>query len=75
MTLFTKASARILELLAGGPMFGLDMVVASPGVLKRGVIYVVLDQMEDEGLITSKKGEPDEYGLSRRVYSLAEGRK
>lgn len=73
MTLFPKARARILELLAGGPMFGLDMVAASPGVLKRGTIYVILDRMEDEGLVTSKL-RPFPEMAPRRLYSLKQGR-
>jgi DNA-binding PadR family transcriptional regulator len=54
----------ILSLLArGGPSYGLELVQASRGGLKRGGIYVTLGRMEQKGLVTSAIGDG-----SRRVY-------
>jgi DNA-binding PadR family transcriptional regulator len=48
----------ILKLLvARGPSYGLELVQASRGVLKRGGIYVTLGRMEDKGLVTSSASE------------------
>jgi DNA-binding PadR family transcriptional regulator len=56
----------ILQLLTrGGPTYGLDLVNASRGRLKRGGIYVILGRMEEKGLVTSIAGEG-----GRRVYRL-----
>jgi DNA-binding PadR family transcriptional regulator len=44
----------ILQLLtSGGPQYGLELVSASRGRLKRGGIYVTLGRMEQKGLVTS----------------------
>lgn len=45
----------ILDLLTRSPepMFGLDLVEQSGGLLKRGTVYVLLGRMEDRGLIAS----------------------
>jgi hypothetical protein len=48
-------------------MYGLELVSASRGRLKRGTVYVTLGRMEDKGYITSRT-EPapaDEGGLPR----------
>ncbi len=61
----------ILELLVSkGEMFGLEMVKASEGNLKRGSIYVILSRMSGKGYIESRE-EPREYpeiGIPRRKY-------
>ena len=44
-------------LVTGGPTYGLDLVHASRGRLKRGGIYVTLGRMETKGLITSRTKE------------------
>jgi PadR family transcriptional regulator, regulatory protein PadR len=71
---FPKLSQKemlILEMLVGkGEMFGLEMVEASEGELKRGTIYVTLQRMGDKGYIESRE-EPrqlPEIGISRRKY-------
>ena len=58
----------ILDMLAesADPMYGLDMVKASGGLLQRGTIYVLLGRMQDHGLITATP--PDSNG--RRRYIL-----
>lgn len=50
-----KAELCILNMLAQArePMYGLDMIQASAGVLKRGTIYVWLARLEERGLISS----------------------
>ncbi len=72
---FPKLSRKellILEMLIGkGEMFGLEMVEASEGNLKRGTIYVTLQRMGDKGYIESRE-EPrslPEIGIPRRKYS------
>lgn len=61
----------ILELLvSGGPMFGLQLVEASRGRLKRGTVYVTLGRMEQKGYLESEQ-EPQPgvpIGLPRRIY-------
>jgi PadR family transcriptional regulator PadR len=60
----------ILELLAGGPKYGLELVEASDGSLKRGTVYVTLGRMEAKGLVESEQETPapGAIGLPRRVY-------
>ena len=61
----------ILELLVeSGPMFGLQLVDASSGALKRGTVYVTLGRMEAKGLVTSEQEPPvpGAIGLPRRRY-------
>ena len=61
----------ILELLlSNGSMFGLQLVEASRGRLKRGSVYVTLGRMEEKGFIESEQ-EPRQHGaigLPRRLY-------
>ncbi len=64
--------ALILELLvAGGDMYGLELVAGSSRRLKRGTVYVTLGRMEDKGYITSRleTDQPATSGLPRRIYS------
>ncbi len=72
---FPKLSRKeflVLGMLIGrGEMFGLEMVEASEGELKRGTIYVTLGRMSDKGYIESRE-EPrtmPEIGIPRRKYS------
>jgi PadR family transcriptional regulator PadR len=63
--------ALILELLGGGrERYGLELVNASKGRLKRGTVYVTLGRMEDKGFVTSRlEDAPAEAGgLPRRLY-------
>ena len=71
---FPKLSRKefaVLGMLIGkGEMFGLEMVEASEGELKRGTIYVTLQRMSDKGYIESRE-EPrsmPEIGIPRRKY-------
>jgi PadR family transcriptional regulator len=57
-------------LLAAREMYGLEMVEASEGRLKRGTVYVTLGRMADKGYVSSRQAEraPGETGLPRRLY-------
>jgi PadR family transcriptional regulator, regulatory protein PadR len=63
----------ILELLIGhrAAMYGLEIVSASRGRLKRGTVYVTLARMEDKGLVASRQEDPpaEAGGLPRRLYT------
>lgn len=61
----------MLELLARDTqVYGLQLVAASKGRLKRGTVYVTLGRMEDKGYVTSRLDEPPPGagGLPRRIY-------
>jgi DNA-binding PadR family transcriptional regulator len=74
----SRKEALILELLADGrDRYGLELVAASGGRLKRGTVYVTLDRMEEKGYVQSRldasAGTP---GLPRRLYRpTAQGRR
>lgn len=62
----------ILELLVQhGELFGLAMVEASGGRLKRGTVYVTLGRMEEKGYLESRQEPlpPGATGLPRRLYT------
>jgi hypothetical protein len=66
--------AEILELLAvRRPMYGLELVEASDGRLKRGTVYVTLARMERKGYVRSEQEAkaPTAIGLPRRMYRIA----
>ena len=70
-TLSPKESL-ILELLVGAKeMYGLELVAASAGDLKRGTIYVTLARMEEKGYVASRReaAPPAAGGLPRRIYA------
>jgi DNA-binding PadR family transcriptional regulator len=55
-----RSEHLVLKLLAArGPCYGLELVHASRGRLKRGGIYVTLGRMEDKGLVTSSTSGDD----------------
>jgi DNA-binding PadR family transcriptional regulator len=61
----------ILDLLSEHrQMYGLEMVDASRGRLKRGSIYVTLGRMEDKGYITAMEVEGEGQGPPRNVYRM-----
>jgi DNA-binding PadR family transcriptional regulator len=61
--------AIVLDLLvAQGPTYGLDLVQASRGRLKRGSVYVTLGRMEQKGLVRSSLDERPGEGPARRLY-------
>jgi PadR family transcriptional regulator PadR len=64
--------ALILQLLGRArEMYGLELVSASDGELKRGTVYVTLGRMEEKGYVTSRLDDdpPPGGGLPRRLYS------
>lgn len=70
----SRKELLILEMLIQSKreLYGLEMVEASNGNLKRGTIYVTLQRMQEKGLVDSKP-EPrtaPEIGIPRRVYSV-----
>ena len=70
-TLSPKESL-ILELLVGAKeMYGLELVAASGGALKRGTVYVTLGRMEEKGYVESRleAAPPAAGGLPRRIYA------
>ena len=65
------AEQLILELLTDeAEQYGLQLVAASGGRLKRGTVYVTLGRLEAKGYIGSRleDGEPSHGGLRRRLY-------
>lgn len=71
LTLSSK-EALILDLLVsnGRELFGLEMVAASGGRLKRGTVYVMLQRLQEKGFIDSKlePRQAPEIGIPRRLY-------
>jgi DNA-binding PadR family transcriptional regulator len=60
----------VLDLLESSERYGLELVDASGGRLKRGSIYVTLGRMEAKGFVVSRQEEraPAAIGLPRRLY-------
>jgi PadR family transcriptional regulator, regulatory protein PadR len=61
----------VLELLVRDKqLYGLQLVAASRGRLRRGTVYVTLGRMEDKGYIASTLDDPPPGagGLPRRIY-------
>ena len=62
----------ILDLLGRTKgMYGLELVAASEGELKRGTVYVTLGRMEQKKLVSSRLDDtpPPSGGLPRRLYT------
>ena len=63
----------VLRLLRDAPagMYGLELVGASDGQLKRGSVYVVLSRLEEKGFVESHvKSEAKHAGMPRPIYRL-----
>ena len=61
----------ILDLLvAHGPLYGLQLVKLSDGMLKRGTVYITLARMEAKGYVDSNQEPlpPGAIGLPRRIF-------
>jgi PadR family transcriptional regulator PadR len=68
----SRKELLILELLTrGGELYGLQLVAASRGRLKKGTVYVTLGRMEEKGYISARLDEPPPGagGLPRRLYA------
>jgi DNA-binding PadR family transcriptional regulator len=66
----SNAESLILELLRDGDGYGLELVEASGGALKRGSIYVTLARMEAKQFVESRQEErlAGAVGMPRRLY-------
>jgi DNA-binding PadR family transcriptional regulator len=67
--------ATILRLLADrGALYGLALVKASNGALKRAGIYVQLERLLRKGLVAACDDESSDYyvGIARRLYEITE---
>jgi PadR family transcriptional regulator PadR len=67
----SATESLILDLLDAGEKFGLELIEASGGSLKRGTIYVTLSRMETKGFVESRQEErpAGAIGLPRRLYT------
>jgi PadR family transcriptional regulator, regulatory protein PadR len=72
MPSISATEALIIELLDAGERFGLELIEASAGRLKRGTIYVTLSRMENKGFVVSRQEErpAGAIGLPRRMYRV-----
>jgi PadR family transcriptional regulator PadR len=70
-SLSDKETVVLEHLTRAREMYGLELVAASDGALKRGTVYVTLGRMEEKGYITSRQEDapPRAGGLPRRIYS------
>jgi DNA-binding PadR family transcriptional regulator len=66
----SSTESFVLDLLEGADRYGLELIDASGGRLKRGSIYVTLGRMEAKGFVESRQEErvPGAIGLPRRLY-------
>jgi DNA-binding PadR family transcriptional regulator len=66
----SRTESLVMELLRGRERYGLELVDASDGTLKRGSVYVILARMEEKGFVDSRQEERggSTTGLPRRLY-------
>ena len=66
----SRTESLVLDLLRGRERYGLELVDASRGALKRGSVYVILARMEEKGFVESRQEErtAGSGGLPRRLY-------
>ena len=65
----SKTESLVMELLRGRERYGLELVDASEGALKRGSVYVTLARMEEKGFVDSRQEEREGAGgAPRRLY-------
>jgi DNA-binding PadR family transcriptional regulator len=66
----SPTESLVMHLLRGGDRYGLELVEASDGTLKRGSVYVILARMEEKGFVDSWQEQRPEgaSGVPRRVY-------
>jgi DNA-binding PadR family transcriptional regulator len=67
----SSTESLILDLLEPTERYGLELVEAAKGGLKRGSVYVTLARMESKGFVASRQEEraPGAIGLPRRLYT------
>ena len=66
----SSTESLLLDMLEHRERFGLEIVDASGGTIKRGSVYVLLSRMEAKGFVESRQEErqPGAIGLPRRLY-------
>lgn len=66
----SSSESLLLDLLEHRERFGLELVEASGGRIKRGSVYVTLARMEAKGFVESRQEDrtPGAIGLPRRLY-------
>ena len=66
----SRTESLVMDLLRGRERYGLELVDASEGTLKRGSVYVTLARMEEKGFVDSRQEERAQgtSGLPRRLY-------
>ena len=66
----SPTESLVMELLRGRERYGLELVDASDGALKRGSVYVTLARMEEKGFVDSRQEDRTQgtSGLPRRLY-------
>ena len=71
LTVSPKELLALELLVKNKESYGLQLVAASRGRLKRGTVYVTLGRMEEKGYITSRLDDapPGAGGLPRRIYA------
>ena len=71
MRLLAETESVVLGLLIeSDEMYGLQMVKASNGHLKRGTIYVTLARMIQKGYLTFRAEAQSPLGMPRRFYQI-----
>src|SRR5688500_5124756 len=70
----SSTESLLLDLLEDRERFGLELVDASGGSVKRGSVYVLLARMEAEGFVDSSQAErhPGASGRPRRLARATE---
>lgn len=65
----SRTESIVMDLLRRGDQYGLELVEASSGALKRGSVYVILARMEEKGFVESRQESPQKAsGAPRRLY-------
>ena len=66
----SRTESLVMDLLRRGDYYGLELVDATDGALKRGSVYVILARMEEKGFVDSWQEHrvSGASGLPRRVY-------
>jgi len=69
----SRTESLVMDLLGDRDRYGLELVEASSGALKRGSVYVILARMEEKGFVDSRQESPHKAsGPPRRLYRATE---
>jgi DNA-binding PadR family transcriptional regulator len=71
-SLSPKEETILRLLVAGGELYGLEIVAKSEGAVGRGTVYVTLARMQEKGYVDSHQEEQaaGATGLPRRRYKV-----